>query len=54
MTGGRLDPAGGKRPKHAQIFAPAENKFYLEPQWCSERLFAVERFRGSILEPCLT
>jgi hypothetical protein len=26
--------------------------FYIEPEWCSERLFAVEQFTGAIWDPC--
>jgi hypothetical protein len=51
MTDDRLDPVGGKRRKYAHIFAPAENKFYLEPHWCSRRLFAVEKFPGPVWDP---
>jgi hypothetical protein len=28
-----------------------KDDFYVEPSWCSERLFAVERFEGLILDP---
>jgi hypothetical protein len=51
MIDDRLDLACSKRLKHTHIFAPAENKFYLEPEWCSERLFAVERFPRHVWDP---
>jgi hypothetical protein len=39
------------RPKHTHIFAKAEGLHYVEPEWCSARLFEVERFPGAILDP---
>jgi hypothetical protein len=43
----------GRRPLHAGIWAKAELGFYVEPQWCSERLFAVEEFAGSVWDPAV-
>jgi hypothetical protein len=35
---------GRSRPRHSRIFARAEHDHYVEPAWCSARLFAVESF----------
>ena len=32
------------RLRHSRIFARAEHDHYVEPLWCSQRLFAVESF----------
>ena len=48
MTDDRLDLAGGKRPKHTHVFAKAADLHYVEPAWCSLRLFAVEQFPGPV------
>lgn len=29
-----------------------ENEHYMEPPWCSERLFEEEKFDGGVLDPC--
>jgi hypothetical protein len=42
---------GDPRPKRAHIFAKSAELFYIEPQWCSTRLFAVERFPGPVWDP---
>ena len=51
----RVDHTSGKlpqaRPKHTHIFAKAENLHYVEPEWCSTRLFEAERFSGSVWDP---
>lgn len=39
------------RPLNARIWNRADDEWYLEPHWCSERLFAEERFQGSIYDP---
>jgi hypothetical protein len=41
----------GKRPKRTHIFAKAEGLHYVEPEWCSTRLFAVEQFPGRVWDP---
>ena len=48
MTDDRLDLVGGKRLKHTHIFAKAADLHYVEPAWCSLRLFAVEQFPGPV------
>jgi hypothetical protein len=44
-------PAKGKRPRRSHIFDRDDHDFYVEPAWCSERLFAVEPFVGLIWDP---
>jgi hypothetical protein len=44
---GRLH-VGGKRRKYTHIFAKAADLHYVEPPWCSLRLFAVEQFFGPV------
>jgi hypothetical protein len=39
------------KPLLARIFAREESDHYVEPAWCSARLFQVERFEGSIVDP---
>ena len=41
----------GKRPRRSHIFDRDDDDFYVEPAWCSERLFAVEPFVGLIWDP---
>ena len=43
--------AKGKRPRRSHIFDRDDHDFYVEPPWCSERLFAVEPFAGLIWDP---
>jgi hypothetical protein len=40
-----------KRPKATHIFARADLDFYVEPLWCSERLFAAKSFDGPVHDP---
>src|SRR5262249_18135630 len=40
-----------RRPLAAHIWQKAELGFYIEPIWCSQRLFAVEKFAGTIWDP---
>ena len=48
----RIGPAeNGKRPCRSHIFDRDDHDFYVEPAWCSERLFAVEPFAGLIWDP---
>jgi len=39
------------RPLLAHVWAKDPHGFYIEPYWCGERLFAVERFDGRIHDP---
>lgn len=34
------------------VFARDPDNHYVEPSWVSERLFAVERFEGRVVDPC--
>lgn len=40
-----------KREKKAHIWPLEPNQWYVEPKWCSERLFSVEPFEGSVWDP---
>jgi|SRR5262249_10771414 len=39
------------RPLAAHIWAKDSHGFYIEPEWCSRRLFEVEQFDGTIWDP---
>jgi hypothetical protein len=39
-------------PINAKAWARDPGEHYVEPHWCSERLFAVEKFKDSIWDPC--
>jgi hypothetical protein len=39
------------KPRQTHIFARDTNDRYVEPQWCSRRLFDVESFSGLIHDP---
>lgn len=43
--------SGALRQKDAQIWARHPEDWYVEPEWCSRRLFDVEPFEGSIYDP---
>jgi hypothetical protein len=43
--------AQGARAKRTHVFAKAERLHYVEPEWCSVRLFEVEQFHGPIWDP---
>jgi hypothetical protein len=40
-----------KEAKRAHIWSRDEFDFYIEPRWCSQRLFRYEEFRGIIYVP---
>jgi hypothetical protein len=40
------------RLRAAHIWQPDPHGHYVEPVWCSERLFREERFYGAIFDPC--
>jgi hypothetical protein len=40
------------RRRNSHIFARARNDLYVEPRWCSERLFDVENFPEPVWDPC--
>ena len=39
-------------PVNAHSWQREQDEHYVEPHWCSERLFAEERFGGGVLDPC--
>lgn len=41
-----------KRPERSHIWQREEHEHYVEPEWCSQRLFEVEKFHGGIYDPC--
>jgi hypothetical protein len=41
----------GKRPKNTHIFDKEEYDCYVEPHWCSVRLFEAEQFPGLVHDP---
>ena len=40
------------KPKLAHIFDRETHEHYVEPEWCSKRLFEVEKFAGAVWDPC--
>lgn len=36
---------------NAHLWARHPQDWYVEPEWCSERLFAVESFHGAVIDP---
>jgi hypothetical protein len=44
--------SGHKTARLAHNFERAANDWYVEPTWCSRRLFEEEAFGGEILDPC--
>ena len=52
MLGERMTNAGIARAENSHIWQREEHEHYVEPQWCSQRLFAVEKFEGTIDDPC--
>ena len=47
----RYDAIFRTRARRSHIFAKERNGHYVEPAWCSRRLFEVEEFFGIILDP---
>jgi hypothetical protein len=41
----------GVKPRRSHIFNRAADSFYVEPLWCGSRLFEVEKFTQSIIDP---
>ncbi len=41
-----------KRAENSHIWKREEHEHYVEPEWCSRRLFEVEKFEGEIEDPC--
>lgn len=42
---------GPMRVKHSHVWKRDPHDFYVEPHWCSARLFAIEDFSGGIWDP---
>lgn len=40
------------RKLEAHIWAREQHEHYVEPEWCSKRLFEVESFKGVTYDPC--
>jgi hypothetical protein len=40
------------KERKSHIWERAEHEHYVEPSWCSERLFQEEEFTGKIHDPC--
>jgi hypothetical protein len=55
-TASRPDTTGDqgpeKRAENSHIWQREEHEHYVEPEWCSRRLFEVESFEGGIFDPC--
>jgi hypothetical protein len=51
MTSATAALRGPPRKKNSHHWDRHPQDFYVEPRWCSERLFAVERFDGPIYDP---
>jgi hypothetical protein len=44
-------PRGPLRKRESSLWAREANDWYVEPEWCSLRLFQEEKFIGSIYDP---
>jgi len=44
--------AGAKAELAAHVWDREANEHYVEPEWCSQRLFEEERFYGGVWDPC--
>jgi hypothetical protein len=40
-----------KRAENSHIWQREEHEHYVEPEWCSRRLFEEERFDGTVMDP---
>jgi hypothetical protein len=45
-------PIQAQKALNAHIWNRGDNDWYIEPSWCSERLFAEEKFKAPIWDPC--
>jgi hypothetical protein len=43
---------GAAKKLDAHVWEREANEHYVEPHWCSERLFQEEKFNGPIWDPC--
>lgn len=44
-------PTATSKPKAAKVWARQAEDWYVEPVWCNERLFDVEKFEGNVYDP---
>ncbi|MFT3987206.1 hypothetical protein [Aestuariivirga sp.] len=44
---------GPLRKRESSLWARHPEDWYVEPSWCSERLFDIERFEGNICDPAM-
>ena len=51
MNGGSEIGVLARAPKAAGIWARDPNDWYVEPEWCSRRLFETEAFGGYVWDP---
>lgn len=42
---------GPLRKRESSLWAREKDDWYVEPEWCSRRLFEVERFEGNVCDP---
>lgn len=40
------------KAENSHIWQREEHEHYVEPEWCSKRLFEVEKFEGAVTDPC--
>lgn len=52
MTSETQPLRGPLRKRDSHLWTRDPNDWYIEPEWCSERLFEMESFDGSICDPC--
>lgn len=45
-------PDGAEKSRTSHIWARDPDDWYVEPEWCSEALFAAVPFEGKICDPC--
>lgn len=46
-----MTKSGPLRKRESHLWQRDENDWYVEPEWCSARLFQVEPFRGVVWDP---
>ncbi len=51
MTDATAPLRGPLRKRESSLWARDPHDYYVEPPWVSERLFALEKFRGAIYDP---
>lgn len=51
MTSATAALRGPLRKRESHLWERHADDWYIEPSWCSERLFATEKFEGGIVDP---